>query len=213
MTVQNAYAGAYGKGKVKDRTGRIRVRVMTGIAMLSAVSYVLSFLEFPVPLSPSFARMDFSDLPALIGAFAYGPLAGLLIELVKNLLGLLSTSTGGIGEIANFLMGASFCVTAGLIYQRHKTRKCALASCIAGSLVMGVVAALTNYFILLPLFESFLPLDQLIASFAELIPFIRTKLDIVLLNALPFNILKGLAISAIAMFIYKSISSILKTAK
>ena len=78
---------------------------------------------------------------------------------------------------------------------------------------MGVVAALTNYFILLPLFESFLPLDQLIASFAELIPFIRTKLDIVLLNALPFNILKGLAISAIAMFIYKSISSIVKTAK
>lgn len=93
---------------------QLSIRTMTSIAVLSAVAFVLAFFEFPVPLSPSFARMDLSDFPALIGAFAFGPVAGILIELVKNLLGLFSTSTGGVGELANFLMGASFAATAGL---------------------------------------------------------------------------------------------------
>lgn len=130
---------------------------------------------------------------------------------LKNLLGLFPTSTGGVGELANFLIGASFAVTAGLIYRKHRTKKGALAADVAGSLAIGAAAALANYFILLPLFETFLPLDQLIASFAELMPFTRTKLDIVLLNALPFNILKGLVISAFALLIYKSITAIEKT--
>lgn len=208
MADQSIYRSVSVKEKVKSGTGRMTVRLMTGIAMLSAVSFLLSFLEFPVPLSPSFARMDLSDLPALVGAFIYGPLAGLLIELVKNLLGLFSTSTAGVGELANFLMGGSFVAVAGLIYRKHRTKKGALAACLIASLVMGIVAVLANYFILLPLFEKFLPLDQLIASFAELMPFIRTKLDIVVLNAFPFNLLKGLVISAFAMLIYKSVSAI-----
>ena len=155
---------------------------MTSVAVLSAVAFVLSFLEFPVPLSPSFARMDLSDFPALIGAFAFGPVAGILIELVKNLLGLISSATGGIGELANFLMGASFVATAGL----------------------------ANYFILLPLFEQFMPVDQLIASFGKFIPFIKTKRDVVLYNAFPFNLLKGLVITAFTMLIYKRIRPLLK---
>ena len=105
------------------KTAVLSVRTISMTAMLSAVAYLLAFVEFPVPLSPSFARMDLSDLPALIGAFAFGPLSGLLIELVKNALQLLTTSTGGIGEIANFLMGAAYVVTAGFIDKRHKTRK------------------------------------------------------------------------------------------
>jgi len=184
--------------------------MMAFIAVLSAVSFVLSFLEFPVPLSPSFARMDLSDLPALIGAFAFGPVAGILIELVKNLLGLISSATGGIGELANFLMGASFVATAGLIYSHHKTKNTALLGGIAGSFVMGIAAALANYFILLPLFEQFMPVDQLIASFGEFIPFIKTKRDVVLYNAFPFNLLKGLVITAFTMLIYKRIRPLLK---
>ena len=188
----------------------LSVRTISMTAMLSAVAYLLAFVEFPVPLSPSFARMDLSDLPALIGAFAFGPFSGLLIELVKNTLQLLTTSTGGIGEIANFLMGASYVVTAGFIYKRHKTKKTALLACIAASFVMGAAAALANYFILLPLFETFMPLDQLIASFGAFLPFIHTKLDIVLFNALPFNILKGLVIGGVTMLIYKRLTPILK---
>ena len=192
------------------KTAVLSVRTISMTAMLSAVAYLLAFVEFPVPLSPSFARMDLSDLPALIGAFAFGPLSGLLIELVKNALQLLTTSTGGIGEIANFLMGAAYVFTAGFIYKRQKTKKTALAACVLASVVMGIAAALANYFILLPLFENFMPLDQLIASFAEFLPFIHTKLDVVLFNAFPFNLLKGLVIVGVTMLIYKRLTPILK---
>lgn len=186
------------------------VRALTMTALLSAIAYILAFIELPVPLSPSFAKMDLSDFPALIGAFAFGPVCGVMIELVKNALQLLSTSTGGIGEIANFLMGASYAFVAGFIYKRSKTKRTAWIACIAASLSMGVVAALANYFILLPLFESFMPMDQLIASFSEFLPFIRTKLDVVLYNALPFNVLKGLILGGVAMLTYKRLSPILK---
>lgn len=179
-------------------------------AMLAAIAYILAFVEFPVPLSPSFARMDLSDFPALIGAFAFGPISGMMIELVKNSLQLLTTSTGGIGELANFLMGASFVMSAGFIYRTNKTKKVAAIACVVGSIVMGIVASVTNYFILLPMFEKFMPLDQLIASFGAFIPFIQTKMDVVLYNAFPFNLLKGLVISIFTLMIYKHLTPILK---
>lgn len=186
------------------------LRALVGVAMLAAVAFVMQFLEFPMPLSPSFAKFDLSDLPALIGAFAYGPLWGAAVELVKNALHLFQTSTGGIGELANFLMGAALVVPAGLIYKRSKSRRTALLGCLVGSVCMGIMAALANYFILLPMFEIFMPIDEVIAAFAAIIPFIRTKLDVVLLNALPMNILKGLAVSLITMLLYKRLSPILK---
>ena len=189
---------------------KISTRTVTMTGLLSALSYLLAFLEFPVPLSPAFARMDLSDFPALIGAFAFGPGTGVLIELIKNSLQLLSTSTGGVGELANFLMGGSFVFTAGAIYRRNKTKRTAWIAGITGSVVMGVVAAAANYFILLPLFQQFMPLEQLIASFGEFIPFIRTKLDVALYNAFPFNLLKGLAISGVTMGVYKRLRSALK---
>ena len=185
-------------------------RTIMMIAVLSTISFVLACIEFPVPLSPSFARMDLSDLPALIGAFTYGPLSGLCIELIKNVLQLFTTSTGEIGELANFIMGASFVVTAGSIYQFHKTRRMALVACLIGSVIMGVAAAVVNYYILLPLFESFMPLDQLIASFEEFIPFIHSKLDIVIYNAFLFNLLKGIVISILTLILYKRLTPALK---
>lgn len=191
-------------------TTKISVRTVTMTGLLSAISFILAFLEFPVPLSPAFARMDLSDFPALIGAFAFGPGVGVLIELTKNALQLLSTSTGGVGELANFLMEGSFVFTAGAIYRRNKTKRTAWAAGITGSIVMGVVAAAANYFILLPLFEQFMPLEQIIASFGEFIPFIRTKLDVVLYNAFPFNLLKGLVISGVTMVVYKRLRPALK---
>lgn len=189
-----------------------KLRTITGVAVLSAIAFILAYFEFPVPLSPSFARMDISDLPALIGAFAYGPLAGVLIELVKNALQLTSTATAGVGELANFIMGGVFVFVAGLIYRKNKNKKTALIACLIASLAMGIAAAVVNYFILLPAFEAFMPLNELIASFGEFMPFIKTKLDVVLFNALPFNLLKGLAISAVTMLIYKKLSPILKGA-
>ncbi len=189
---------------------RLNTRALTMTALLAALAYILAFLEFPVPLSPSFARMDFSDFPALIGAFVFGPVCGILVELIKNTLQLFSTSTGGVGEFANFLMGGAYATAAGLIYQKRKTKRTALIACVVGSIAMGITAAFANYFILLPLFETFLPLNELIAAFGSFMPFIHTKLDIVLFNALPFNLLKGLVIGLVTMLVYKRISPILK---
>ncbi len=185
-------------------------RKLTATAVLGAAAYLLAFLEFPVPLTPTFARMDLSDLPALIGAFAFGPVTGVMIELVKNLLGLMTSSTGGVGELANFLMGASYVFTAGVVYRHHKTKRMALAGGVAGSVAMGIMAAVTNYFILLPMFEQFMPLEEIIAAFGEFIPFIHTKMDVVLYNAFPFNVIKGLVITAVTMLVYKKISPVLK---
>ncbi len=195
---------------IRKRENLVYTRNITMTALLATISYVLAFLELPVPLSPSFARMDLSDLPALIGTFTFGPATGVMIELIKNVLQLPSTSTGGIGELANFLMGASYVLSAGFIYKNKKTKKMAIWACVISSAIMGIVATIVNYFILLPLFEKFMPLDQLIASFGEFLPFIQTKLDIVLFNALPFNILKGLIIGGITMMLYRKLAPILK---
>ena len=193
----------------KERNNEIlSARMITMTAVLAAVSYILAFFEFPVPLSPSFARMDLSDYPALIGAFALGPVCGVLVEFVKNALQLLSSSTGGVGELANFLMGSSYVAVAGLIYRHNKTKKGAISALVAGSFFMGIAAAIANNFILLPLFENFMPLDQLIASFGEFLPFIQTKLDIVLYNVFPFNLIKGLVIGGFTMLTYKHIRGI-----
>lgn len=190
-------------------TASIRnTRTMTSLALLSAVSFALAFLEFPVPLSPSFAKMDISDFPALVGAMPLGPLAGLTVELIKNLLGLLSTSTGGVGELANFLMGSAMVFISGTLYYKRNSK--AWLACLLGSVAMAAMAALTNYFILLPLFENFMPLEALIASFAEFIPFIRTKLDVVLWNAVPFNLLKGLGISLVTLLVYPKLTPVLR---
>ena len=193
-----------------NRKKFISTRTITITALLASISYILAFFEFPVPLSPSFARMDLSDIPALIGAFALGPATGVIIELIKNVLQLLSTSTAGIGELANFLIGASYVWIAGFIYKYKRTKKGAISAYIISSIVMGVVAMIVNYFILLPLFETFMPLDQLIASFSEFLPFIQTKLDVVLYNVLPFNVIKGLVVGLVTMAVYKKLAPVLK---
>lgn len=193
-----------------NRKKFISTRTITITALLASISYILAFFEFPVPLSPSFARMDLSDIPALIGAFALGPATGVIIELIKNVLQLLSTSTAGIGELANFLIGASYVWIAGFIYKYKRTKKGAISAYIISSIVMGVVAMIVNYFILLPLFETFMPLDQLIASFSEFLPFIQTKLDVVLYNVLPFNVIKGLVVGLVTMVVYKKLIPVLK---
>lgn len=194
----------------RKRKNFVSTRIITITALLASISYILAFIEFPVPLSPSFARMDLSDIPALIGAFALGPATGVIIELIKNVLQLLSTSTAGVGELANFLIGASYVWIAGFIYKYKRTKKGAISAYIISSIVMGVVAMIVNYFILLPLFETFMPLDQLIVSFSEFLPFIQTKLDVVLYNVLPFNVIKGLVVGLVTMVVYKKLTPVLK---
>jgi riboflavin transporter FmnP len=185
-------------------------RTLVSVAMLAAISYVLAFIEIQVPLSPTFAKMDLSDFPALIAAFAINPLAGVIVEAIKNGLQLMSTSTGGIGELANFLMGSALAFTAGLFYHKLKTKKRAVLGCVLGTIAMAITAAILNYFVLLPLYSTFMPIEQVIEAFAAFIPFINTKLDVVLFNAIPFNLFKGAIISILTILVYKRLSPILK---
>ena len=125
-------------------------RNLTVAAMLSAVAFILMFIEFPLPmLIPSFVKMDFSDLPALLGAFALGPVYGVIISFMKNLLHVVikGTSTALVGELCNFMLGAVFSALAGYLYKHHKSRKNAIIGAVAGAVAMALFSVPSNYFI------------------------------------------------------------------
>lgn len=184
--------------------------------MLSAIATILIFIEFPLPFAPSFYQMDLSELPVLIGAFAFGPAAGILIELVKVLLHLVikGTQTAGIGDLANFVIGCSFVVPAGLIYHFHKTKRDAVAGMATGTLVMVAVGSLMNAFVLLPVYaKAFgMPIDSLVAMGSAVNANVKDLFGFVMLCVAPFNLLKGAVVSILTFFLYKRISGIIKGA-
>lgn len=184
-------------------------RKLLKISLLGVFSGILMFLEFPTFIFPVFLKMDFSDLPAIIGAFAMGPLAGVLIELIKNVIhGLFASSTVLIGELANFVVGTIFVATAGLIYKYNKTKKRAYVSLSIGVIAMSVGATIFNYYLFIPLYEKFLgvkieSLINLSSRFNNLIVDLKT---LVFFTIFPFNFLKGIIISIITIIIYKKLS-------
>ncbi len=189
---------------------KISTRVMVGAGMLAAVACVLQYLEFPIPLMPPFIKFDFSDLPALIGAFAYGPVTGILIELIKNLIHCAVSQSATVGELSNFILGASFALTAGLIYKHKKSKKNALIGGLTGALVMGLVSVPSNYFVVYPFYYNFMPEETVLAAYQAILPGMKSIMQSLLVFNLPFTIVKGLICVVITMFIYKPLSRILK---
>ena len=190
-----------------------RTRKLTGIAMLSAVSVVLSFLSFPVPLMPSFIKLDFAELPALIAAFAYGPISGAAVCLVKNLVSLLKTSSGGIGTLCNFLLGVAFVVPAGIIYMKKRSRGGALMGALIGAVVMSVLSIFFNYYIVYPMYTAFMPMEAIIGMYQAINPKVQTLWDALIWFNCPFTFIKGLISVVITFIIYKPLSPILKGKK
>ena len=188
-----------------------KVRVLTGTAMLGAVAAVLMYLEFPIPIMPAFVKLDVSELPALIASFAYGPVSGILVCLIKNLIKLPSTSTAEVGELFNFVMGALFVGVAGLIYKRNKTRKGAIVGALLGALVMAVVSVPYNYFIVYPAYVVMyhLPLDAIIGMYQAINPNVNGLLACLLVFNLPFTFVKGALDAALCFLVYKPLSPIL----
>ena len=188
-----------------------KVRVLTGTAMLGAVAAVLMYLEFPIPILPAFVKLDVSELPALIASFAYGPVSGILVCLIKNLIKLPSTSTAAVGELFNFVMGALFVGVAGLIYKRNKTRKGAIVGALLGALVMAVVSVPYNYFIVYPAYVVMyhLPLDAIIGMYQAINPNVNGLLACLLVFNLPFTFVKGALDAALCFLVYKPLSPIL----
>lgn len=196
---------------------RSRTRTLTQIAMLGAVAGVLMNLEFPLPfLAPSFYQLDFSEVPVLIGAFAMGPVAGIMIELVKILLHLVTrgTMTAGVGDVANFLMGCAFIVPAGLLYRFHKkkSRSHAVTGMAIGTVTTTLVACFLNAFVLLPMYgKAFgMPVQAFIDMGAQVHASVTNLLGFVALIIVPFNLFKYTLTSVIVFFIYKRIRVILK---
>ena len=189
------------------------LNTMIKISLLSVMAFILMFLEVPLPIFPSFLKIDLSDLPALFGAFALGPAAGIGIELLKNILHIVfkGTQTGFVGELANFAVGATLAVTAGTIYRANKSKKTAILGLVVGSIVMSVVAAVLNYTVLLPLYAKVYkaPIDAFVAMGATVNPNIKTVKDLVMWSIFPFNLLKGVVVSAVTVPLYKRVSPIL----
>jgi len=191
---------------------RVNVRNMTVTAMLSAIAFVLMFLDTAVPLMPNFIKLDLSELPALIASFALGPVYGVVVCLIKNLLHLFMTQTGGVGELSNFILGVAFVLPAGLIYYRKKTKKRAIIGAFVGALLMAAVSFPSNLFIVYPVYYNFMPKEAIIAAYQALAPF--TKIDSIakclLMFNVPFTFVKGLLSAVITIFIYQPLRPLIK---
>lgn len=188
-----------------------KTRYLTKVGILAAVAVMLMFFEVPVPMMPAFLKLDASELPAVVGALALGPLAGVAIELVKNLLHALQSQTMGIGELANFLVGTAFVVPVGLVYRYKSTWQGIVLGLTAGTLAMVAAASVLNYYMLLPLYQLVLhfPLDQLIAIGTAANPQIMDVGSFITLAIAPFNALKGMVVSLFTLLLYRKIAPIL----
>ncbi|WP_262430605.1 ECF transporter S component [Paratissierella segnis] len=189
-------------------------KIMVKVSVLAVVSFILMFFEFPlVFLAPPFIKMDFSDLPALIGSFALGPMAGVIIQLLKNILNVIieGTTTGGIGELANFVVGAVFAYTAGAFYYKNKTFKNAVIGLIAGTIVMTIAITLANYYIMFPFYAKLM--GQSTQAFVDMGAKLSNKIvdlkTLMLFSIVPFNLLKGTLLTIVTILIYKRVSPIL----
>lgn len=180
------------------------------VAVLGAVSAVLYYFE--VPVIPPIYKLDLSAVPALIAGFAMGPGASLGVMAVKDLIGLTHTSSMGVGELADFLMSGSMTVIASMIYLRRHTFRGALLGLSLGTLGMGLVGALANYFIMIPFYVQVMnmPMEVILSLIAKTVPAVDSLWKMILLAVVPFNLLKGVVLSAVTMVLYKRIAPLLK---
>lgn len=188
------------------------IKTMAKIGMLSAISVVVMLFEIPLFFAPSFYKIDLSEVVVLIGTFSLGIVPGITIEFIKVLLNLLlnGTITGGIGELANFIIGCAFLVPAGLFYRHRSTRKSAVIGLATGTLCMTIIGGLLNLFILLPVYTKVMPLEAIISMANALNSSITDLKSLVLFATTPFNLLKGVLSSVIIILIYKKLSPLLK---
>ena len=205
------------KAAIRRSGSRERVLTTRKVAvcgMFAAIAAVLMVLEMPVPFAPPFYGLDLSELPVLVGTFAFGPVAGVLIEFCKVVLKVLfkPSSTAFVGELANFIIGCSYLLPASAVYLLHKTRKNAVIAVITGTLCMTVFGTAFNAVYLLPKFAQMfgMPMEAIIAMGTKVNPSIRSVTGLVVMAVAPLNLLKGGLISLITMLIYKKISPILK---
>ena len=181
---------------------------LTRCGLLSAMAVIMFYIEIPVV---AFYKLDLSTLPAILAGFAMGPIQGVAVIIVKNLVHMLGTSTACVGELADILMSCAFVVPASLYYRKHKNRKSALMAMLIGSAAMVLVSVLVNYFILIPAYQVLmnLPLEVIIGMGQKVFGFIDTTVELVLAITAPFNIFKAVVLSVVTYLLYKRVSPLL----
>ncbi len=189
---------------------RTNIQAMTIVGLLSAIAYILMFLEFSVPLMPGFIKMDLSDLPALLGTFAVGPVGGIIICLIKNLLHLTVTSTGGVGELSNFILNVAFILPAGLLYKFRKTKKSACGGAILGAVFMAVISVASNYFVVYPVYYNFMPEETILAAYQAIFPGVDNILQCLIVFNMPFTFVKAMISVIVTVLIYSHIVPVLR---
>ncbi len=191
-----------------------KIKYIAKIGILSAIAAVIMAFDFPLWFAPSFYQLDFSDVIAFIGSFALGPIAGVLIELLKNLLKVLifGTSTAYVGDFANFVTGCALILPAAWIYKTQKTRKSAIIGMLCGTLSFATIGALMNYFVLVPAFSEIynMPMETIIGMGTKINSKITDLRMLILLAVVPFNLFKGIADGLITFILYKRLAILLK---
>ena len=199
--------------KNTNKTKTDSLKYIIKIAILGAISVLIMLFEFPLPFAPGFYKLDLSEAVILMGGFALGPVAAVLIELVKIVLNLVinQTSTAFVGEIANFVIGCALVLPATWIYKYNKNIKGALLGMITGCVVLAAVGGLMNYFVLVPAYSYFynLPLETILSMASAVNPFVGNLWTMVLFAVVPFNLVKGMICSLISMILYKRLSKVL----
>lgn len=188
-------------------------RKLVVTAMLGAMASVLMFISINVPLMPNFIKLDISELPALISSFTLGPISGICVCLIKNLVNLPFSTTGGVGELSNFLLGVCFVFPAGLIYKKMKKLGGAIIGSLVGALSMAIFSVAINYFIVYPVYTNFMPLEAIINAYQIINPNVNTLLDCLVTFNMPFTFIKGMISVVITFIIYKPLSPIIKGKK
>lgn len=206
------YSGGDTMENSMNNTSKLSVDKMVKVGILAAMSFVLMFIQFPIPIAPPFMKVDLADVPALIGGFAMGPVYGVIIQLIKNLLNLSKTSTAGVGELSNFIVGAAFVYVSATMYHKKKTKKTAIKAMIVGMLVMTALATLSNTFIIFPLYAK--AMGQDLQAFVDMVGktngLVTSYPTLMLLSVAPFNIIKGTIEIIVTDLLYKRVSGILK---
>lgn len=196
---------------MKKSVKRVDTRKITLVAVLAALATVLMFVQFSVPFMPAFLKFDVSNMPALIASFAVSPIGGAIVCLVKNLFNLINTSTGGIGELSDFILGCLFVVPAGLIYKYKRTFWGAIIGCLVGTVTMSLVSVVTNYYILYPVYANIMPISVILNMYNAIYPKIGDDLvKALFVFNVPFTALKGIGCSLITIVVYKRISNLMR---
>ncbi len=198
--------------QIQRTKARYSTRNLTRLSLLSVIAFLFMYIEFPLAfIAPPFIKIDLSDIPALIGGFAMGPVAGITIELVKCILTFFvrGTTTGGVGELSNFIVGALFVGLSAKFYSRQRTYRGAVVGLLLGVVGMTLVATLSNYFVVFPLYGKIMPMDAIINMGRAVTPRVNSLWDLMLYCIVPFNLVKGLIISAATLALYKRVSRFL----